>query len=657
MTSFFINFDSTAQEALTGSESGVVGLNGSINIAVGAAVSMTGASSLTVLGFVGSATTSSVIDASGTSTSLLVGKDGVISNALSNAVTMSSTVSTVISNLGLIRATEFAIQAGSGGRVVIDNAGTVLSDLTAIVADLLDDSLVAYVSNSGLLSSQFAAIDVNTGALRLNNTGTIQSNGPDAITAVGGIDAVYNSGEIFSSVSLGAGNDIFANRAGTLDGGLFMGSGNDVVSNYSVITGPVYLSEGDDVFRSYGGAIGGVLDGGIGNDTFVIDDALTLLAEGFGEGDDLVRSSVSYQLAINIERLELTGSGDTHGAGNVSANTITGNSGNNRLEGLDGNDTLSGGLGADTLIGGLGNDTYADTAGDVIVELFGGGIDTVFSGGTFSLLALDQIENVVLTGAASADAAGNALNNQLTGNSGGNILNGNAGADTMAGGLGNDTYVVDNAADIITELGGGGTDIVSSAVSFTLGANVENLNLSGTANLQGIGNSAANMINGNTGNNLLRGGASNDLLNGGGGADTLQGGTGRDTIDPGADSNADIILMSDINESSGATHDLIIGLDLNGEDQIDLTVAVTSIANATGALNAATFNANLAAGVNAALAANGAVLFDPTSGDLNQPGHLYVVVDADGDGSYSSGLDYVIELQNHTGTLALDDFI
>ena len=69
-------------------------------------------------------------------------------------------------------------------------------------------------------------------------------------------------------------------------------------------------------------------------------------------------------------------------------------------------------------------------------------------------------------------------------------------ADKMTGGLGDDTYIVDNAKDAVTEAAKGGTDAVDSSVNYTLGANVENLLLIGTAAL-GTGNTFDNVITGN----------------------------------------------------------------------------------------------------------------------------------------------------------------
>jgi Ca2+-binding RTX toxin-like protein len=93
----------------------------------------------------------------------------------------------------------------------------------------------------------------------------------------------------------------------------------------------------------------------------------------------------------------------------------------------------------------------------------------------------------------------------------------------MTGGAGNDIYSVDNAGDVVAEAAGGGTDQVNSTVSLTLPVNVENLQLTGTASLNGTGNSLGNKISGNAGRNVLSGVAGNDSLSGGAGNDTLNG--------------------------------------------------------------------------------------------------------------------------------------
>jgi uncharacterized delta-60 repeat protein len=230
--------------------------------------------------------------------------------------------------------------------------------------------------------------------------------------------------------------------------------------------------------------------------------------------------------------------------------TLIGTAGADTLLGGAGNDSLTGGSGSDSMDGGDGSDLYiinaaTDHPAAEIHDSGTTGTDEVrFAGTTASTLTLlagdTGIERVVMgtgTGASADTSASTALNvnasavgNALTliGNSGANKLTGTAfndtidgggGVDTMIGGAGNDTYVLDNTADVITEVSGGGIDTAMASVSYTLGGNVENLVLASNAAIIGIGNALANTITGNSADNVIDGKAGVDHLDGGDGSD------------------------------------------------------------------------------------------------------------------------------------------
>ncbi|MBW7959847.1 MAG: calcium-binding protein, partial [Candidatus Promineofilum sp.] len=166
------------------------------------------------------------------------------------------------------------------------------------------------------------------------------------------------------------------------------------------------------------------------------------------------------------------------------------------------------------------------TTTTVISEGADEGIDSVESSVTYTLS--DHVENLVLTGVAAIHATGNALDNTLTGNAAANTLNGMAGADTMIGGAGDDVYIVDDAGDVVVEILNQGNDTVQASISYALSDHVENLTLTGTADIDGTGNALDNNIIGNGGVNILSGGEGNDTLDGMAGADTMIGGAGND---------------------------------------------------------------------------------------------------------------------------------
>ncbi|NDC59080.1 MAG: heme peroxidase, partial [Alphaproteobacteria bacterium] len=109
----------------------------------------------------------------------------------------------------------------------------------------------------------------------------------------------------------------------------------------------------------------------------------------------------------------------------------------------------------------------------------------------------------------------------IDGGSGNDTIDGGAGVDAMTGGTGNDTFVVDNQADTVIEVAGGGTDAVRTTLAnYILPENVENLTFIGTGPFNGAGNALANIIVGAAGNDILDGGAGVDNLQGFGGDDT-----------------------------------------------------------------------------------------------------------------------------------------
>ena len=258
---------------------------------------------------------------------------------------------------------------------------------------------------------------------------------------------------------------------------------------------------GDDTLNGGDGA--DFMVGGDGGDDYYVNNAGDKVVEAASSGSDWVYADVNYTLAANVEHLLLLNA--VNGTGNGLDNFLFGNGFANKLAGLGGNDTIDGGTATDTLDGGDGNDSLVGgTENDSL--LGGNGFDT-------------------LDGGSGADT--------LVGGAGNDTVAGGTGTDLLAGGAGDDSYFVDSALDAIGEGAGQGIDtVVSTATTYTLANNVENLNLIGSA-VTGIGNALDNYIQGsNVGfvANNLQGGAGNDTLTGFGGADTLAGSAGRDTF-------------------------------------------------------------------------------------------------------------------------------
>ncbi|MCC8429563.1 hypothetical protein LJ725_11340 [Reyranella aquatilis] len=185
-----------------------------------------------------------------------------------------------------------------------------------------------------------------------------------------------------------------------------------------------------------------------------------------------------------------------------------------------------------------------------MVELPGGGTDTVYARASYQLAAGEEIEYLRALLATALTLTGNELDNQifggdgndtLEGGSGNDVLNGGAGLDMLVGGDGDDVYLIDDLGDVIVEGAGGGTDILYSSTNFFLadGVEIESLRVAGSTGrtLSGndqdnriFGNSGDDTLDGETGNDLLHGREGDDLISTTGASATINGGEGNDTI-------------------------------------------------------------------------------------------------------------------------------
>lgn len=470
-----------------------------------------------------------------------------------------------------------AVSAATHGTVNLDSVGNILFTPDS---SFISQASFSYTISDGKGGTDTALVTLSRCSCNDGSTDTwnyiigtpdsdvlVGTDGRDYITALAGDDVLIggkgadyqDGGDGVDSLSY-----VDSTAAVTINLATGTASGGDATGDAFINIERAIGSKYDDFL--IGNSQDNLLDGGLGNDTmsgglgddiYDVNSPEDIVIENANQGTDYVSSSINYTLGDNLEYLYITG-GATIGTGNSLNNVIYGNDLDNTLSGLDGNDylygiggndildggagndALDGGIGNDTMSGGLGNDSYdVDSPGDIVVELADQGIDGVSSSIDYTLG--DNLENLFLRGNANS-GTGNSLNNQIYGNDFDSALFGLDGNDyligdgignhTMYGGLGDDTYYVDGG-DIVVELASQGVDGINSSINYTLGDNVENLYLTGSAT-NGTGNSLNNQIYGNNLDNVLSGLDGDDDLIGLGGSDILDGGLGDDVLVGGA---------------------------------------------------------------------------------------------------------------------------
>lgn len=238
------------------------------------------------------------------------------------------------------------------------------------------------------------------------------------------------------------------------------------------------------------------LTGGAGNDTFIIrlgdgSDTITDLQSDAGSGDiiqlqgfrlssfadvmdvanqkgsDVIVSLAAGQ-TLTLQQTKIASlhaddfSFDPGAYASAAAKKFfTGTVAAETWKGTTGNDQYTSNGGGDTMTGGDGDDTYVlSVLGDRVVELAGGGIDTVKTWMNNYVLP-GHVENLILTGNGWTTGTGNALANRITGNDAPNTIDGGAGDDVLTGGGGRDTFIIghgegsDTITDFRTKAGAG----------------------------------------------------------------------------------------------------------------------------------------------------------------------------------------------------------
>jgi Ca2+-binding RTX toxin-like protein len=335
------------------------------------------------------------------------------------------------------------------------------------------------------------------------------------------------------------GGGIGADSISTGDGHDWLYGGNSAGIDYSLV------ALGGDLPTVVSDQATDTLIGGLGNDHYLVDDALDVVVESVGAGDDVLESYIDNSLNqaqyANVENLVLlrnTAFQPWFGEGNAGANVIVGS--------LDEN-YLAGGAGNDTLVG-TPLDSYYSTSSQITDVLDGGDGNDV-------LLSADY-------------------NNSYYYNSYGSILLGGAGNDFFVvdnpdntevyDSLGTDTVYLLRSGNLQTSQGierivlsGGGTlaeyNQALAAWNAVLGVtdNDPITALSDTSAVNATGNDEANTIVGNTYSNNLAGLAGNDTIYGNDGNDTLDGGDGNDSLIGGLGDDTYVLTTGDVIERTG----------------------------------------------------------------------------------------------------------
>jgi Ca2+-binding RTX toxin-like protein len=440
---------------------------------------------------------------------------------------------------------------GEFGDDINGGADTDTLDLSGLTASTATVDLAAGTWNTSEAGSPVHTITSIEVVIGGGANDSIRGTGGSQTLSGGGGNDTLEGGFDGDTLNGDAGNDtLFANTAAAPTGStvgdtMNGGTGNDAITG----------ANGDDTIT--GGADADTMVGNGGADTFRLatGDGNDVSIDGGTENDRLLIQSTIAALVTNFTSIEEVEFSDTTGAANslsVSASEI--------------NAGLAGNLVIDFAAAGFTEKFIVEMGSATALDL---------SAFTFVDLANADKDGIVVNGDVDAETIiGSTAKDIINGGDGNDKLTGGLAKDRLAGGDGNDTFFVDKKGEA-KENAGEGIDTVKSGVAYSLGANIEKLVLTGSANINGKGNILNNSVTGNSGDNVLTGFAGNDKLFGNDGSDTLIGGLGRDKMNGGLGS--DKFDFNAVTESglTSTTRDIILGFDAGTNtttvDRIDLS--------------------------------------------------------------------------------------
>ncbi len=524
--------------------------------------------------------------------------------------------------------TRLSFNEATGGVTVDMIAGTAIGDasvgtdtftgVNSILASQLGDSITGNGVDNIMIGQagadtliggggfDFASYETSTLGV-IADLGNIANNTGDAL------GDTYNTieglmGGAFNDVLLGngqsntlrgfGGNDFLRGRAGAdvLDGGdgFDFADYNGAAAGVLVNLANAAANTGDaagDTFISVEH-----IRGSDHNDTLIGDGDNNLLRGGLGAdsldgalGIDLADyGNAAGPITLNLANTVLN-TGEAIGDIYVSIEGFRGSDFGDSLTGDGGGNFLRGGLGGDVLDGAGGSDfaDYRGATSGLVVNLSNTAANSGEAVGDI-YLSIENLQgsefNDTLTGDGGA--------NTLRGRDGNDRLDGAGGIDTAVGGAGDDTYIVDNQADVVTEVAGEGNDTIFSSANLIMGINVETMFLQEGAATDGIthsggagivGNSNNNNLTGDVGNDVLLGQGGNDRIDGGIGADNMSGGTGDDTfyVDNIADLTSE--LAGEGNDTAFSSINFVLGANVETLYLVEGSAATDGITHAAGA--------------------------------------------------------------------------